>query len=68
MYSVGQAVEVWCGFSGRWTDGFEVHAVGDEGIVLRRTSDGAVLSRPFAPHDVRVRDPHCLHPGSRVMR
>lgn len=50
----GTAVEVRNRFDGRWSKGFEVASVDDDGAVwVRRVSDGQVLPVPMAADDVR---------------
>ena len=48
----GTVVEVSSGLDGSWQEGFVVHEVTDEGYVLRRESDGALLP-PIEPDRVR---------------
>lgn len=53
-------MEVWCGFVGRWVDGFELVEVfpsrgaGGERYVVRRSSDRAVLPTRFPETEVRA--------------
>ena len=49
-----QPVEVWCNFDDVWSSGFVVERVDDDGIVVRRLSDGRVLPAVFGPADVRA--------------
>ncbi len=49
----GTRVEVLNSFEGRWRRGFTVEALGTEGYVLRRQSDGTVLPKEFPPDQVR---------------
>ena len=53
MIPTGTLVEVATHFTGTWTAGFEVLAVGNGGCRLRRLSDGAVLPAEFAWTAVR---------------
>ena len=49
----GTAVEVRSSFDRKWTPGFEVIRLGDQGYRLRRLSDGEALPGFFPPDDVR---------------
>lgn len=49
----GMQVEVRCRFDGRWSPGFVVDVVDDEGAWLRRLSDGSLIPVPFGPTDLR---------------
>ena len=51
--TVGDSVEVRRRFDARWAKGFEIAAIEDELVVLRRMSDGAILDRPFGLDDIR---------------
>ncbi len=51
--AVGDSVEVRRRFDARWAKGFEIAAIENELVILRRKSDGAILERPFGPHDIR---------------
>ena len=50
---VGDKVEVRARFEERWVAGIEVAGVDDDGVRIRRLSDGEELPVPFAPDDVR---------------
>ena len=50
---VGDRIEVRARFDERWVTGFEVAAVGEEGVRIKRLSDGEELPVPFKPDDVR---------------
>ena len=49
----GRRVEVRNRYDRRWTPGFEVVEVLDDGYLLRRLSDGAMLPTTFSPEEVR---------------
>lgn len=49
----GTKVEVRTGFDRSWANGFEIHAVSDDGYRVRRRSDGQVLPVTIAAVDVR---------------
>ncbi len=49
----GSHVEVRNRFDGRWTRGFTVDAVLDDGYRIRRTSDDQVLPTVFTADEVR---------------
>jgi hypothetical protein len=49
----GRRVEVRNRYDRRWTPGFEVVEVLDDGYLLRRLSDGATLPTTFSPEEVR---------------
>jgi hypothetical protein len=49
----GTEVEVRSTFDRSWSRGFLVEQASEQGYVLRRRSDGAVLPTPFAPDAVR---------------
>ena len=49
----GTRVEVRRRFDQRWSKGFEVAEVLDEGYRVRRISDGTVLPAEFTADDVR---------------
>jgi hypothetical protein len=51
----GTEVEVLTRYEQRWTTGFEIAAVDDEGFQLRRHSDGAVLPASFSAREIRPR-------------
>ena len=54
---VGAAVDVRNRFLGGWSHGFEVAQGVDDGYLIRRVSDGAVLPDVISRDDVR-RDHH----------
>lgn len=43
MVSVHGNVEVWCDYTNRWVDGFELTDLGPKGARVRRRSDGREL-------------------------
>jgi hypothetical protein len=49
----GGRVEVRRRFDAEWARGFEVAEVNDQGVLVRRLSDGAVLPATFSPDDIR---------------
>jgi hypothetical protein len=49
----GGRVEVRRRFDSEWAHGFEVAEVNDQGVVVRRLSDGEVLPATFSPDDIR---------------
>ena len=51
----GTEVEVLTRYERRWTTGFEIAAVDDDGFLLRRHSDGAVLPASFSASELRPR-------------
>ena len=51
--TVGDSVEVRRRFDARWAKGFEIAAIENELVILRRKSDGAILNRPFGRSDIR---------------
>jgi hypothetical protein len=51
----GTEVEVQTRYDHRWTTGFEIAAIDDEGFQLRRHSDGAVLPTSFSAQEIRPR-------------
>jgi len=51
---VDTPLEVWCSFDNEWVRGFAVHEVNELGVVVRRTSDGAVLPKLFQLSEVRI--------------
>jgi hypothetical protein len=53
MLTMGDKVEIRKRFDAQWARGFEVLAADDEGVQVRRLSDGEVLPVRFAPEDVR---------------
>ena len=50
----GDRVEVRNRFDARWARGFEVAKVKDDGILVRRLSDGEELPVTFAEDEVRA--------------
>jgi len=46
-------VEVRRRFDAAWARGFEVAEVNDQGVMVRRLSDGEVLPATFSPDDIR---------------
>ena len=50
----GDKVEVRTRFDARWARGFEVTEADEEGVRVRRLSDGEELPVTFAPEDVRA--------------
>jgi len=52
--SAGTPVEVHSTYTRRWTSGFEVVSVGEDGVRLRRVSDRSILPVAFRQGDVRV--------------
>ena len=59
-HRVGDPVELFTAFNGRWSAGFEVAEVLPDGYRVRRLSDGGLLP-PTGPADLR-RPP----PGPRL--
>ena len=54
QYRRGALVEVRCRFDGRWSPGFVVDSIDDDGAVyVRRLSDGSVLPVPFVVAEIR---------------
>lgn len=53
VVSAGTTVEVHCRFDQRWTPGFTVVDVSEQGCRIRRTSDGCVLPAWFPLEQVR---------------
>lgn len=51
--AVGDKVEIRRRFDSQWSRGFEIVEVDDEGVQVRRMSDGEVLPVKFAADDVR---------------
>jgi hypothetical protein len=51
--AAGASVEVRRRFDDRWARGFRVAKVMDQGYVLRRVSDDAILPAVFAADDLR---------------
>jgi hypothetical protein len=52
---VGTRVDVHTRYEpGRWTSGFNIAAVRPDGYLIRRASDGVVLSETIRPEEVRV--------------
>jgi hypothetical protein len=49
----GTRVEVRRRFDDRWSSGFEVAEVGNEGYLLLRLSDHSVIPTPFDSADLR---------------
>ena len=54
VVAIGDKVEIRKRFDAQWARGFEVTAVDDDGIKVKRLSDGDVLPVTFAPEDVRA--------------
>ena len=54
-FVTGAEVEVRTRYLNRWTQGFEIVAVDDDGVRLRRQSDGAILPITIGVQDVRPR-------------
>jgi hypothetical protein len=54
-FIMGAEVEVRTRYLNRWARGFEIVAVDDDGIRLRRQSDGAILPVAIGLQDVRPR-------------
>ena len=50
---VGAAVDVRSRFVGTWSPGFEIAERADDGYLIRRSSDGAVLPDVLAIEEVR---------------
>ena len=50
---VGDKVEVRSRFDSQWARGFEVVDVDDDGVQVKRMSDGEVLPVRFALDDIR---------------
>ena len=50
---VGDKVEVRRRFDSQWARGFEIVAITDDGVTVKRMSDGEVLPVLFATVDVR---------------
>ena len=50
---VGARVEVKTRFDGTWSRGFEVADVEDDGLRIKRMTDGSVLPSLFRPNEVR---------------
>lgn len=57
---MGSRVEVRTGFDGSWASGYLVAAIDDDGIRLRRRSDGEELPATFAPEVVRREHRHAM--------
>lgn len=55
--SAGTTVEVLCRFDDRWTTGFTVVDVADDGYRLRRRSDGSILPAWFPADQIRPAPP-----------
>ena len=53
----GQAIDVWSPSNRDWAHGFVLAATTDEGVRVRRLSDGSVLPALFDPGDVRPAEP-----------
>lgn len=49
----GALVEVRCRFNGAWSRGFIVDQVDDDGVFVRRLTDGALLPVAFEVTDIR---------------
>jgi hypothetical protein len=54
-FTMGAEVEVRTRYLNRWARGFEIVAVDDHGVRLRRQSDGAILPITIGVQDVRPR-------------
>ena len=54
-FIMGAEVEVRTRYLNRWARGFEIVAVDDDGVRLRRQSDGAILPVAIGVQDVRPR-------------
>ena len=50
---VGSAVDVRNRFVGTWSDGFEVAEHVNDGYLIRRSSDGAILPDVLGQNEVR---------------
>lgn len=69
---VGTRVDVHTRYEpGRWTSGFNIAEVRPDGYLIRRASDGAVLSETIRPDELRVVSPvptgwaaRALHEGA----
>jgi hypothetical protein len=55
LFIMGAEVEVRTRYLDRWARGFEIVAVDDDGLRLRRQSDGEILPVAFGVGDVRPR-------------
>jgi hypothetical protein len=51
----GTEVEVLTRYEHRWSAGFEIAAIDDDGFLVRRHSDGAVLPAAFSANELRPR-------------
>ncbi|MCB1030743.1 MAG: hypothetical protein KDA95_05355 [Acidimicrobiales bacterium] len=49
----GTKVEVRTGFDRTWVNGYEIHAVTQDGYSVKRRSDDEILPAVFAHDDVR---------------
>ena len=49
----GALIEVRCRFNGTWSRGFIVDQVDDDGVFVRRLTDGALLPVAFEVTDIR---------------
>jgi hypothetical protein len=54
VVAIGDKVEIRKRFDAQWARGFEVIAVDNDGVTVKRLSDGDVLPVAFAPEDVRT--------------
>ena len=54
-FIMGAEVEVRTRYLNRWARGFEIVAVDDDGVRVRRQSDGAILPVAIGVQDVRPR-------------
>ena len=55
-FAPGTEVEVRSTFDRTWKRGFVVDQPAEQGYLLRRRSDGAVLPTPFPPDAIRPAD------------
>jgi len=68
-FSLGQAVDLWCASNRNWAGGFAVDSTTLSGVMVRRTSDGALLPAVFEASDVRPADmTHARRPALRRRR
>jgi len=65
-FSLGQAVDLWCASNRNWARGFAVDSTTLSGVMVRRTSDGALLPAVFETNDVRPAD--MTHAWSSALR
>jgi hypothetical protein len=54
MFDVGSSIRVRTRYLGSWTQGFEVAKVLEDGYLIRRVSDGALLPEVVGFEDVRA--------------